>query len=77
MIYLSIFLLEIYNIFRNISTQFIGMAVFIAGIQIFSEYWKELETEFIDVYSDEKDSQLFLRRYKGPYVRNPINDQLN
>jgi hypothetical protein len=40
-------------------------------------YWQSTEDEFIKNYCDTVESKTFLSKYRGPYTRNIISDEVN
>jgi hypothetical protein len=77
LLYIFIDVIEEVNENIFITTRYISSALFVIGFQVFFVFWREAEEEFVSGFSDARDSKIFLKEYRGPFVRNIITDEPN
>lgn len=51
--------------------------IYTVSYSAFMFYWQSAEDEFIKNYCDAIPSKMFLSKFRGPYVRNILTDEVN
>lgn len=76
--YLILFTLEI--AFADevyVATSFAEALAFSISYSIFMVEWQNREGQFIKNYCDSVESKIFLSKFRGPYKRNVLTDEVN
>lgn len=76
--FVTLYVIEyVYQEQSYIYTTFAETLIYAVSFQVFLLFWEQEEKEFIMNYTDERSSKIFLSTYRGPYIRNPVTDELN
>lgn len=76
--YLLLYILE--NMYRSlvyVQSNFIKLVLMGIAFRVYITLWANYEDDYVDKFSDQISSKMFLSEYRGPYVRNLVSDELN
>jgi len=58
-------------------TSQIEAVIFAISYSIYESYLKSAERAYSDNFEDKVSSKVFLNKYRGPYIRNVLTDEIN